>query len=70
MLPFGGMLICIFVGHRINKKILKAELTNRGSIPFYFFNSYYFFIRYIAPVAIGLIFMNELGLIRWIKALF
>lgn len=70
MLPLGGMLICIFVGYRIDKKILKAELTNKGSISFYFFNSYCFFIRYIAPIAIGMIFLNELGLIQWIKSVF
>jgi len=66
MLPFGGMLICIFVGWRVDKKILKAELTNRGTVPFYFFTVYCFLIRYIAPVAIGLIFLNELGLLSFI----
>lgn len=70
MLPLGGMFICIFVGYRIDKKILKAELTNKGTIAFYFFNSYCFFIRYIAPVAIGLIFLNELGLLQWIRSVF
>ena len=70
MLPLGGMFICIFVGYRIDKKILKAELTNKGTIPFYFFNSYCFFIRYIAPIAIGFIFLNELGLLQWTKWVF
>ena len=64
MLPLGGMLICIFVGTRIDRKILKAELTNEGTIPFLFFNTYAFFMKYIAPVAIGLIFLNESGLIH------
>ena len=67
MLPFGGMLICLFVGWRIDKKILKAELTNKGSVMFYFFTTYCFIIRYVAPVAIGLIFLNELGLLNFIK---
>lgn len=66
MLPLGGMLICIFVGTRIDKKILKEELTNEGTVPFYFFNTYAFFMKYIAPIAIGLIFLNELGLMKWI----
>lgn len=66
MLPVGGMLICIFVGTRIDKKILKEELTNRGTVPFYFFRTYAFFVKYIAPLAIGLIFLNELGLMKWI----
>lgn len=66
MLPLGGMLICIFVGTRIDKKILKEELTNRGTVPFYFFHTYAFFVKYIAPIAIGLIFLNELGLMKWV----
>ena len=70
MLPLGGMLICIFVGTRIDRKILKAELTNEGTIPFPFFNTYAFFMKYIAPVAIGLIFLNESGLIHRIIELF
>jgi Na+-dependent transporters of the SNF family len=70
MLPLGGMLICIFVGFRIEKKILKAELTNEGTIPFYFFNAYAFFVKYIAPVAIALILLYEVGFIRLITGLF
>lgn len=70
MMPIGGMMICIFVGLRIEKKVLKEELTNKGTITFYFFNTYAFFIKYIAPAAIGLIFLNELGLVKKITALF
>lgn len=70
MMPLGGMMICIFVGFRIDKKILKEELTNRGTVTFHFFTMYAFFIKYIAPVAIGIIFLNELGLIRKVAALF
>ncbi|MDR1982042.1 MAG: sodium-dependent transporter [Tannerellaceae bacterium] len=66
MLPFGGMLICLFAGWRIDRKILKAELTNEGTIPFYFFHTYAFFMKYIAPVAICFIFLNELGIIKWL----
>lgn len=66
MLPLGGMLICIFTGTRIEKRILKEELTNEGSIAFYFFNTYAFFMKYVAPVAIGIIFLNELGLLSWL----
>lgn len=70
MMPLGGMLICIFVGKRIEKKVLKEELTNKGSVAFYFFNTYAFFIKYIAPVAIGLILLNELGLLKKLAELF
>ncbi|MBE6300737.1 MAG: sodium-dependent transporter [Parabacteroides distasonis] len=70
MLPLGGMLICIFAGTRIERKVIKAELTNEGTIPFYFFNTYAFFMKYVAPIAIGIIFLNELGLINQIMSLF
>lgn len=70
MLPLGGMMICIFVGLRVDKKILKAELTNEGTIPFYFFNTYSFAMKYIAPILIGLVFLNELGLIKLIQRIF
>ena len=66
MLPFGGMLICIYLGNRVDRKILKEELTNKGTVPIYFFNTYAFFMKYIAPIAIGMIFLNELGIIQWL----
>lgn len=66
MMPIGGMFICIFVGTRIDRKILREELTNRGTVPFYFFRTFAFFVRYIAPVGIALIFLNELGLMKWL----
>ena len=67
MMPLGGMFICIFVSTRIEKRILKEELTNRGTIPFYFFNTYAFVVKYIAPIAIGLIFLNELGVFGFLS---
>ena len=68
MLPIGGMLICYFVGWRIDKKVLKAELTNNGTAPFYFFNGFSFVLRYIAPAAIALIFLNELGAFKFFQS--
>ena len=65
MLPLGGMMICIFTAKRVDKLLLKEEVTNHGTIRFYFFNTYAFFVKYIAPIGIGLIFFNELGLLKW-----
>lgn len=69
LMPLGGMFICIFIGRRIEQKILKAELTNQGSIAFYFFHTYAFFIKYIVPVIIAIIFLYELGLLKHLQAL-
>ena len=66
MLPLGGMMICIFTAKRVDKLLLKEEVTNHGTIRFYFFSTYVFFVKYIAPIAIGLIFLNELGLLNWL----
>ena len=66
MLPLGGMLTCIFVGTRVDKKVLKAELTNEGTLKFRLFGAYVFFMKYVAPIAIGIVFLNELGILKWI----
>ena len=66
MLPLGGMLTCIFVGTRIDKKVLKAELTNQGTVKFYLFSTYVFFMKYVAPAAIGIVFLNELGVLDFL----
>ena len=60
MLPLGGMLTCIFVGTRDDNKVLKAELTNEGTLKFRLFGAYVFFMKYVAPIAIGIVFLNEL----------
>lgn len=66
MLPLSGMMTCIFVGTHIDRAVLKAELTNEGSVRFRLFAIYVFFMKYVAPVAIGIVFLNELGLLAWL----
>ncbi|MBR3896537.1 MAG: sodium-dependent transporter [Bacteroidaceae bacterium] len=62
MLPLGGMLISIFTGWYLDRRIVWDELTNEGSLKVPFFKVYIFIMKYLAPVAIGLIFLNELGI--------
>lgn len=64
MLPLGGMLVSIFVGWYLKRSISYDELTNGGTLKIRFFNVYIFILRFVAPVAIALIFINELGLIK------
>ena len=61
MLPFGGMLICLFVGWYLDRKLVYSEVSNDGSLKVKFFKAYIFLVRYIAPVAIALIFLKEMG---------
>lgn len=62
IMPIGGMLMCIFLGWVVDEKVLRAELTNNGTLRSPLYPTYRFIIRYIAPLCIFLIFANELDL--------
>jgi NSS family neurotransmitter:Na+ symporter len=62
LLPTGGLLISIFIGWFYKRKDTLDELSNGGKLAVPLFNIYFFLLRYIVPVAIVLIFINELGL--------
>ncbi len=63
MLPLGGMFISIFAGWYLDKKILWAEVTNDGTLKMPVYKLFVFILKFIAPVAIALVFINELGLL-------
>jgi NSS family neurotransmitter:Na+ symporter len=62
LMSFGSMLFVIFVGWKMKKSVVYQELTNGGTLKFStrVFGVVYFFIRYIAPVAILAIFVTNL----------
>lgn len=60
IMPAGGLIICLFVGWYLDRKLVLNEITNGGSVPFKLFHVYVFLIRYVVPIAITLIFINEL----------
>ncbi len=62
MLPLGGMLTAIFVGWIIDRKIVREEATNYGTLRAPYYPVYIFILRYLAPIGIAAIFLNELGL--------
>lgn len=70
IMPIGGMLMCVFLGWVVDKRVLRSELTNGGTLRSSFYPVYRFIIRYFAPICILLIFANELGLFRLVQALF
>lgn len=61
MLPLGGLLVSIFVGWYLKRSVSYEEVTNGGTIKCVYFQVYIFLLRYVAPIAISLIFINELG---------
>lgn len=54
-LAIGGMLLAIFAGWFLKKEDLKDELTNGGTLQFGLFEAWYFMIKYIIPVLIGIV---------------
>jgi NSS family neurotransmitter:Na+ symporter len=57
------MLISLFTGWYLDKKIIWDEVTNEGKLKFYGFKFYIFLLRFVAPVAIAIIFLKELEVI-------
>jgi NSS family neurotransmitter:Na+ symporter len=60
-MPIGGILISIFVGWYLKKQLVKDEITNGGTLRVPLFNVLIFILRYVAPVAILLIFLDQFG---------
>lgn len=60
MLPLGGMLIVIFVGWKLGKTKFFEEVTNEGKFKSPLKAIIFFIIRYLAPLAIAVVFVNGL----------
>ncbi len=63
LMPIGAFIICFFIGWVVDEKVLRNELTNNGTIRQPLYHIYRFVVRFVAPVCIALIFLNELGAI-------
>ena len=57
LLPLGGMFIAIFVGWFMDKNLIKEELGNVNPV---LFGLWKFFVRFIAPLAVAVIFYNAI----------
>lgn len=61
MLPIGGMFVSIFVSWKLDRKMVRDEVTNWGTLRAPYYPLLIFILRYITPIGILLIFINELG---------
>lgn len=64
LLPLGGLLIVIFLGWFFPAGEVKDELSNGGELKAGYFQLYRFIIKFIAPIAITIVFLNGIGLLR------
>ena len=61
LLPLGGMVMSIFIGF-----VLDKEVSRNAIVPYIgeaYYNIWLFIIRFIAPISILFIMLNELGII-------
>ena len=66
-LPVGGMFVSIFTGWYLDKKLIRNEITNYGTLHVPYLRFVIFILRYFAPIAIGGILFNQLGLFNLLK---
>jgi len=60
MLPFGGLIMAIFVGFVIEKQRVEAVLKPQLGFAF---EAWYFSLRYITPVAMFVVMLNLMGVV-------
>lgn len=60
ILPAGGVLITIFVGRLMDRRLVEAELSNHGKLRVPLLRVWLFLVRWVSPTAIVLVFLNEL----------
>lgn len=61
MLPLGGVLLALFVGWYLNRELVRREVTNEGKVSNTSFRVLMFLLRWLAPVAILLVFIKGLA---------
>jgi NSS family neurotransmitter:Na+ symporter len=56
LLPLGGLFVAIFVGWFMKKELIQEQLQLSDG----FLNTWYFFIRFVAPIAVGAILVTQI----------
>ena len=64
LLPLGGFFIVMFVGWYLGSARSRSEISNEGTYRLSYFPVFMFLVRFVAPVAIALVFIYGLGLLR------
>lgn len=60
LMPLSGILMTVFVGWYLDHRLVEQQLTNDGSIPVRVMRPLLVLIRWVAPIGILVIFLNEL----------
>ena len=61
IMPLGGILLTMFVEWYLDRKLVVNELTNKGTVRVRSLRLLLFLIRWVAPIGVGVVFLNELA---------
>ena len=61
IMPIGGIFISLFAGWCLKRQLLTDELTNNGTLKVRGLAFLIFLIRWVAPVGVGMVFLNEVA---------
>ena len=64
MMPISALLTAIFVGWFTDKKTMKSQLIQKTSLSPSVATAWFFMVKYIAPILVIIIILNESGLIK------
>ncbi|MFC5589346.1 sodium-dependent transporter [Sporosarcina soli] len=64
LMPLGALLISIFIPLKLSKTDLFNEMKQGSNVGKLFFNSWYYLLKYVTPIAIIIVFLDALGVWR------
>jgi len=65
LLPLGGLLIVVFIGWYYGRKRTAEELSSGGIFKAKYMAFFMFIVKFVAPIAIALIFLNVFGIFNF-----
>ena len=63
MMPIGALLTSLYIGWGARTAVVNREFTNCGTVYRRLFPVYLFIVRFICPILITIVFLNQLGVI-------
>lgn len=61
LMPLGALSIAVFVGFKVPRQTLLTEIKSGSSFGVKIFSTWYLIIKYVAPIAIIIVFLDVLG---------
>ncbi len=59
LLPIGGIMLSVTAGWVIDKRLLRSQLTNGGTVRNVWIGALRFCMRYVAPISIAMVFVSS-----------